>query len=36
MLGSLVVSVEKNHHVETGPHHDSHIEEIVSEEKAKK
>ena len=28
MLGSLAVFVEKGHHVDAGPHHEDHKEEI--------
>lgn len=31
ILGSLVVSVEENYHVQAVPHHDGHIKEIVRE-----
>ncbi|MGE9502499.1 hypothetical protein ACQP3D_29405, partial [Escherichia coli] len=30
MLDSLAVSVEDNYHVQAGPHHEGHIEEITN------
>lgn len=36
MRGSLAVFVEKGHHVETGPRHEAHKEEISNQDDTQK